>query len=293
MSRYDDEHFLLWFTRATPTWLELSAQARGVAISVAMELNPRTGKLTLRKGLPSLAVLLRLPWEVIEPALSELLAAGKLEWDGSTFTLFDPEHHDRRRKTSTERVAEHRARRRSDTGPPPAPAPCNAGNVSSVTGVSPPDGNACNVPSSLVLSDLVSSDPKIPEEIPSARAREPAPTQKPTPDTPPEWWGGVLDTLAMSTEAIAEPALAWLRYRGHRQTKGKAPTREDALYWLGSVVIPEQKLARQREAEHAQRMKPRAGPAPPNPADPDKYTPEEQRRLAELAPMRRRNREVA
>lgn len=103
----------------------------------------------------------------------------------------------------------------------------------------------------------------------------------------------MLETLAMNTEPIAEPALAWLRYRGHRQTKGMAPTREDALYWLGGVVIPEQKAARQREAEHRKRMEPRGGVAPPNPADPAKYTPEELQRLAELVPMKRRNREVA
>lgn len=117
---YDDEEYLPWYRQPTPTWLELSAAARGVLVSVAMTLNHRTGEVHLRKGLPSLATLLRLPWEDIEPALSELLAAGKLEWDGSRFVLRDPEFLGRQRprpKSPAERMRDLRARKATGVTP--------------------------------------------------------------------------------------------------------------------------------------------------------------------------------
>jgi hypothetical protein len=114
---YDTEEYLPWYRQPTPTWLELSAAARGVLVSVAMTLNHRTGEVHLRKGLSSLATLLRLPWEELEPALAELLAAGKLEWDGSRFVLRDPEYLGRQRpraKTGAERTRMWRERSAND-----------------------------------------------------------------------------------------------------------------------------------------------------------------------------------
>lgn len=132
MSRYDDEEFLPWYRRPTVGWLELSAAARGVLVSISMELNPKNGTLVLRRGLPSLAVLLRLPWETIEPAVAELIATEKLSWNGSTFTLSDPEYLARKRPTSTQRVQKLRRAQReaaaNDSG-----NSCNAGNVTPVS----------------------------------------------------------------------------------------------------------------------------------------------------------------
>lgn len=114
---YDDEEYLPWYRQPTPTWLELSAAARGVLVSVAMTLNHRTGEVHLRKGLASLATLLRLPWSDLEPALTELLDAGKLEWDEARAVLRDPEFLGRQRprpKTPAERMRDLRARRTND-----------------------------------------------------------------------------------------------------------------------------------------------------------------------------------
>jgi hypothetical protein len=119
MSRYDDETYLPWYRRPTPTWLELSAAARGVLVSVAMELNQKTGEVTLRRGLASLSTLVQIPWEQLEPAIAELIAKGKLEWDGSRFVLRDPEYADRKRPTSKERTQEYRSRK-AKSDPPPA-----------------------------------------------------------------------------------------------------------------------------------------------------------------------------
>ncbi len=105
---YDDETFLPWYRRPSATWLELSAPARGVLVSVAMELSQKRGELTLRRGLESLAVIVRIPWPVLGPALDELIAVGKLAWDPAEAILSDPEYLDRARPTSKERVAKHR-----------------------------------------------------------------------------------------------------------------------------------------------------------------------------------------
>lgn len=258
MSRYDDERFLLWFTRPTPTWLELSAAARGVAISVAMELNPRTGELTLRKGLASLATLLRLPWEVVEPAVAELIAAGKLEWDGARFALRDPEFADRRRKSSADRMRDKRTRDRTPSQPPPSDA-CDASDVTPVTDT---PGDAGDVTSSLVLSDLKIGSP--PEEIPSARATDP---------DRPAWFDAVCDTVEFQLpgEKIDRP-LCWLRYHGHRTApeSRKAMSKADLQYWLTAVDIPEARKARraaERERERDAKFdKQRAIAAEPAPA---------------------------
>jgi len=109
---YPHEDFIPWYRRATPGWLALSAEARGVLVSVCMNLNHRTGAVVLRRGLPSLALLVAIPWETLEPAIGELVAAEKLQWDGSTFTLSDPDFRKRMRMDlSTERVRAFRAKR--------------------------------------------------------------------------------------------------------------------------------------------------------------------------------------
>lgn len=253
MSREDD--FIPWYRRATAGWLELSGLARGVLVSISMELNPKTGELTLRRGLPSLAILIRLPWEIIEPALAELVAAGKLEWDGSRFVLFDPEYTQRKRKSSTERMAEKRARDKSKSAPPP----CDASDVTSVTH---PPCDASDGP--FILSPLISSDlisEKIPEEDPSARA--PAPTE-PTEAIPPTWWDAACETVESGTGTPIQRKLAWLRYFGHRKTNGKRITRSDAVYWLTTVDVREAQKERQAAADKREREakwdRQRAGP---------------------------------
>jgi hypothetical protein len=106
------------------------------------------------------------------------------------------------------------------------------------------------------LSDLDLE--KIPEEITSVRAR-------PDPGgAPPDWWEAVLATLAMQTGETIAAGEAWLRYAGHRAGKGIAATREDAMYWLTTVMVPQARkdrndAARQRERD-AKYDKHRAGP---------------------------------
>ncbi len=268
MSRYDDEPFLLWFTRPTPTWLDLSAEARGVAISVAMEIGlGKSGGITLRKGLRSLETLIRIPWEKLEPAIAELVAAGKLTWDGSKFFLFDPEYAERKRKTSADRMRDLRARK------------SDARDVTSVTAVTDTTRDAGDVTSNLISSDLI-LDPD--QDLKSTGSA------KTDPSTRPSWFDDACDTVEMQTgETIDRPA-AWLGYYGHRASpeSAKGMSRPDALYWLTKVDVRDAKKDRQaaadkraREAKWDRDRERQRGPAPGDP--PPKPTAAESKAFAD------------
>lgn len=232
MSEWNGESYLPWYRRPTATWLELSAAARGVLVSVAMELNHRTGRLTLRKGLPSLAIILRIPWEVLEPALGELIAAEKLVWDGSKFELYDPEHEQRRVPTSRERVARYRARKAAEPAPPlPAPSPREEETKEKKR----EEGNASNVGN-------VTSVTETPR---------------------PEWFDSVCERVMGDTgERFGIPE-AWIRYGGHRKNKAVAMNANDASYWLGTVMVPEARRERQARSEREQGRRDRYAPPEP------------------------------
>lgn len=101
----------------------------------------------------------------------------------------------------------------------------------------------------------------------------------------PDWWDAVLATIGMNTGVDLEPGTAWLRYAGHRHGKGLPATREDALYWLPTVMVPEAKksladAARQRERD-AKFDRQRAGAF----VEPQELTAETQAELARKFPM--------
>lgn len=59
------------------------------------------------------------------------------------------------------------------------------------------------------------------------------------PGKPPEWFLTAIEVVAMATGVALPPAESWLRYDGHRETKGMARTPSDAQYWLTGVMVPE------------------------------------------------------
>jgi hypothetical protein len=243
MTARDREHdeWIPWYVEDSPGWLELSLAARGAMEGIARKLNRRTGQLALRRGLPSLALLLHVPWSDLEPAIAELIEKGKVTWDGST--LFDPDYSERKRRSGADRQAEYRARKKGES------SPVSTESVTRVTDVtSPPSrvtpGDARDGCSSLVLSSLISSES-------GSQTREA--------DGPPDWWASVLEQIHAQLGEELPAAAAWLRYDGHRAGKGIEPTRKDALYWLTTVMVREQKDAREeahrRNARDGERTK--------------------------------------
>ena len=76
------------------------------------------------------------------------------------------------------------------------------------------------------------------------------------PADPPDWFLGVIDTIAMNTGETLEPGTSWLRYAGHRASKDppKPTSPPDASYWLTTVMVPELREIRRREVRDSERM---------------------------------------
>ena len=71
---------------------------------------------------------------------------------------------------------------------------------------------------------------------------------------PPPWWSDALRTVAETPGGATLPnGMAWIRYAGHRAGKRLPATREDALYWLGTVMVPEEHEKRRKETHQRER----------------------------------------
>lgn len=223
----DREHdkWIPWYVDDTPGWLELSLAARGAMEGIARKLNDKTGTIVLRKGLPSLALLLHVSWSELEPAIAQLLATGKLTWDGSNFQLSDPDYLERRRRSGAERTADWRARKKADVTPVTSPLSPTS-QASPVTGVTPV----------LVLSDLISSGSDL-----GSDARPPAD------GSPPAWWDGACDAtiMAIGGEVLERRAL-WVQYLASRKRKVWSMDHTDAVGWLTAVLRSERRETSER-----------------------------------------------
>lgn len=110
--RWEDERYVRLFTRDTPEWVALSWQARALFGELLRKVD-RAGLLPIgRSGVKGLAGLVRMPTEVVEPALDELIADGCVERtdDGIVLPNFiaaqEANQSDRARKAaSRERAA--------------------------------------------------------------------------------------------------------------------------------------------------------------------------------------------
>ena len=257
---YDDEEFIPWYREETPGWIELSMAERGALVSIAMRLNRKTGELPLRRGLESLAVLLRTPWGELEPLLRRLLDLGKLSWDAERLTLFDPEHAHRRRRTSADRMRDKRERDRASEPPPSSRDACDASDARDVTPKQ--EGGVTPLSSPLISSDLKSG-------------RESA--EREGPPDPPDWFRSACESVAQQTGEAIEIRPAWLRYWGHRKTSGKRMAQPDAVYWLTTVDAKEAAKERRDRADKRENYA-RSREGPPLPPKP---TPEQSKKFAE------------
>ena len=90
---------------------------------------------------------------------------------------------------------------------------------------------------------------------------------------PPDWWDGVLETIATGTGVALPASEAWLRYAGHRASKTRPADRRDAVHWLTTVMVREarddrEKARHQRDRDEKfdrEREKQRDAAAAPQP----------------------------
>ena len=276
MSR-DRGDWIPWYCEDSPGWLELSLVARGAAEGIARKMGRNRSELHLgSRGLRGLATLLRCRWEELEPALAELLSPGpngedpRLVYDEERRVLTDPDHETRRRPSSAERVARHRATKTEPPGPPDV----TPVTVTSVTSDSVTPVTGVRVTSPLLSSDLISS-PADQDHLAGQKGVGAGASSAPP------WFDDVLEVIAMDTGERLAKGEAWLRYAGHRASKRERPERDHAIYWLTTVMVQEAKDAREeahrRRERDEQRDRARGAPPPPKP----RQTPEEAQRKAQ------------
>ena len=101
--------------------------------------------------------------------------------------------------------------------------------------------------------------------------------------SPPAWWDSVIATLEASTGIRLSDRAVWLSYAGHRASKGRPAERNDALYWLNQVKVPEERERLRRESRDRERDAKfdAARARPPGHSEPLTVTPEQAKRDAE------------
>jgi hypothetical protein len=258
---HDDRKFRPWYTPDTARWLRLSLAARGLIAELLRKWDDR-GEIRAECE-DDIAILLRLSTDEVQPALYECIKAGRLVWDREEGILRDPDFTARQRRSSAERM---RDKRRRDAERVTDVTPRDACDVTAVTS---DHVTGRDVTSPLLSSDLISSSEADQKNLTGGPRPEP-------PTKPPEWFADVVEAISMDTgEKFAVPE-AWIRYSGHRATKGIAVNPQDARYWLGTVMVPEARKERRAESDRRLNQQRRDGP-PERP----KQTREEARREAQ------------
>lgn len=76
----------------------------------------------------------------------------------------------------------------------------------------------------------------------------------------PSWFVDVVEAVTMDTGERFNVPEAWMRYAGHRATKGRPRNAQDARYWLGTVMVPEARKERQAASDRRLNQQRRDGP---------------------------------
>lgn len=167
------------------------------------------------------------------------------------------------KSSSTERMRGLRERRRAEEEARLAALQASHGDVTSCHGDENSDA-LCSVSTSVSSSEINN-----PEEIPPRDALVPA------------FFQAAAATAAMATWQIPEHEMLryWLQYQGAPSRQGKPLSQKDAQAWIIGTLRGERERAETERAKR-ERFKP-----PPNPSEPNKITPEEQRRIEQAVPF--------
>jgi hypothetical protein len=186
----------------------------------------------------------------IERVAAELVKVGLwIARDDGDFDVHNFEKKASRSGSSAERMRKLREKRRESD----APGDVTVTSLSVTRDASPVTG--CSTSPSISISVSSSGEPE---------------------RGPPEWFAETAQRVMDDTgEKFGVPE-AWIRYSGHRATKGVAVNERDASYWLGTVMVPEARKERRNESDRRLNQQRRDGP-PERP----KQTREEARREAQ------------
>jgi|CXWL01.1.fsa_nt_gi hypothetical protein len=111
---WENERWIKIYTRDTGGWLNLSWQARGLALEISRKVDA-AGRLPLgKRGLQSLAGVLRGRWDDMEPFIAELMADDRFVLLSDN-VLLDPEHEGRQAARASSAVRKKVQRERAAT----------------------------------------------------------------------------------------------------------------------------------------------------------------------------------
>lgn len=129
---HENERWIKVYTRDTGGWLELSWQARGLALEISRKLDA-DGRLPLgKRGLQSLAGVVRARWEDIKPFVQELILDDRLQVLEDN-VLWDPEHKVRQSAVSSPALRKKLQRNRESVSRDVTPSHAASRAVTNVT----------------------------------------------------------------------------------------------------------------------------------------------------------------
>lgn len=194
--RWEDERYVRLYTRDTPEWSVLSWEARAVFYEILRKVD-RAGVIPLgRSGYRGVAGLLRVPLDVVERAIAELLEDGCLERDAARLVV--PRFIEAQEARQSDRARQAASRERARTippsdrqRPPQTREPQNTSSQNVTEGHTPSHAvTSCHsLPSLAVPSPAEPSRSQIPPEsvdpVPvTTRAREAEPPPTHTRESP-------------------------------------------------------------------------------------------------------------
>lgn len=113
---WGDERYVRIYTRDTTDWLLWSWQARAVFVELCRKVD-RAGVLEFgARGPKAIAAHLRIPWEVVEPALGELTESGTVEIRDGALVVINFLEAQEAIKSDRARQKDSRNRRREHVG---------------------------------------------------------------------------------------------------------------------------------------------------------------------------------
>lgn len=111
--RWEDERYVRFYTRDTPSWLMLSWRARGL-FGLLLRAVDRAGVLPVGKlGQKGLAVAVLAPWAEIEAPLAELLEDGCVVWDAGRAAFFMPNYLEAQECAQSDAARRRKSRERA------------------------------------------------------------------------------------------------------------------------------------------------------------------------------------
>lgn len=245
---WGDEPYVRIYRRDTVDLVAMGWEARACLWELLRHAD-RSGTIELGKhGLRGLAATIHMPLDVVEQAIPILVTDGCIRLGDDRIAIPNYIPAQEANRSDAARKRDERERKRQQTIDVTSRDTASRSDVEETDGTSRPvhgdepprdqshEMSLCAVQCSAVQDSAVHTH---------ARATDGQANAGDNTD-PPGWFLAAVATVEMGTEPIADKRLSWIRYSGHRKSKGKAMSQADAQQWLVTVDVKEAREARRR-----------------------------------------------